>query len=234
MASDRKASRKAYHDSHKEEARQACRAWYEAHREEVLAKKRADREANKEEWNHKEKTRREANKDRYAAKERAYYEANKEKFREANRRFKTKHRPEIRARQNAHRAANKEKFAARQKAYREKHLDRYKDRERLQRLRKAYGLSGHDDLKLVQLHDNQCAICKTPFTIVKRNVDHCHRTGRVRGLLCQSCNVGLGRFNDDAKLLRAALKYLKDHAIVPPASPAAREPNDLLSMTASG
>jgi hypothetical protein len=41
------------------------------------------------------------------------------------------------------------------------------------------------------------------------DVDHCHRTGKIRGLLCNSCNQGLGLFKDDEKIMKQAADYLK-------------------------
>ena len=40
-------------------------------------------------------------------------------------------------------------------------------------------------------------------------VDHCHKTGKIRGLICDSCNVGLGRFKDNIDNLKNAIKYLE-------------------------
>lgn len=51
-----------------------------------------------------------------------------------------------------------------------------------------------------------CEICKRLCRIHR---DHCHRTGKSRGGLCQKCNLGLGLFNDNTALLRAAVKYLE-------------------------
>ncbi|MEV7952940.1 endonuclease VII domain-containing protein [Streptomyces sp. NPDC088141] len=67
--------------------------------------------------------------------------------------------------------------------------------------------------------DGVCAICREPETALANNgastkelaVDHNHRTGRTRSLLCSRCNQGLGKFRDDAKLLRAAADYLESH-----------------------
>ena len=55
--------------------------------------------------------------------------------------------------------------------------------------------------------DGKCAICTKPFP-GRIAIDHDHRTGRVRGLLCTSCNTGIGKLGDDPELLLRAISYL--------------------------
>ncbi len=74
---------------------------------------------------------------------------------------------------------------------------------------KKYGMTLEDYEQLVRDQDNCCAICGNSPDSTVLHVDHCHRTGKVRGLLCGNCNRGLGFFNDSPPLFEAAIRYLK-------------------------
>ena len=78
-----------------------------------------------------------------------------------------------------------------------------------QRLRR-YGLRLEDYQELMRAQEGKCAICKAyPSASRALAIDHCHTTGKVRGLLCGSCNMGLGKFSDDPERLKVAAEYLK-------------------------
>lgn len=79
-------------------------------------------------------------------------------------------------------------------------------------LRKTYGISTDDYDRMFAEQGGVCAICRQPEPDKRRkylSVDHCHREGRVRKLLCSRCNKGLGHFLDDPLLLREAASYLE-------------------------
>jgi hypothetical protein len=75
---------------------------------------------------------------------------------------------------------------------------------------RIYGLTLEQYDELFQAQEGCCAICRHQFTGEDRDthVDHCHSTGRVRGLLCPDCNRGIGLFKDDIALLQRALEYV--------------------------
>lgn len=64
---------------------------------------------------------------------------------------------------------------------------------------------------LMYEQNHACAICYTPFEGIRICVDHDHKTGRLRSLLCNNCNSGLGQFKDDPERLSSAINYLKSH-----------------------
>ena len=70
-----------------------------------------------------------------------------------------------------------------------------------------YGLSPNDYRKMVRQQGGVCAICKKAGRELV--IDHCHATNVVRRLLCRKCNNGLGQFDDDPDVLRAAAAYLE-------------------------
>ena len=57
-----------------------------------------------------------------------------------------------------------------------------------------------------------CVICGCVDLARNNSLDHCHKTGKLRGILCTRCNSGLGMFRDDASLLAKAAAYLSVHA----------------------
>jgi hypothetical protein len=83
-----------------------------------------------------------------------------------------------------------------------------RDQFRAWALRTRYNLTPEEFESMAAALGGRCAICRTaPERLV---VDHDHTTGRVRGLLCDGCNTGLGKFADSPERLRAAIDYLKD------------------------
>ena len=106
---------------------------------------------------------------------------------------------------------NKLKYDETKKDYYQKNLTGFRERM----LKREYNLSINDYEKLLSDQNGNCKICGLPETSMNKYgvknlaVDHCHTTGRVRGLLCSRCNRGLGYFKDDKVLLKKAIKYLE-------------------------
>jgi hypothetical protein len=83
---------------------------------------------------------------------------------------------------------------------------------RAAKLRQTYGLTVEDYDALLASQNGKCAICGSEFADKRvgfLHVDHDHETGEVRGLLCSSCNRGLGFFKDDPNLMRRGIEYLE-------------------------
>lgn len=128
---------------------------------------------------------------------------------------KNKNRPDglnayCQACRSAYRKANREKIRATINACRNtKHGKRIMFAQNISR----YGLTVEDYARLMYAQARRCALCYTAFTERGRtrpNIDHCHKTKRVRGLICYDCNWGLGTFKDDPEALRRAANYLDD------------------------
>ena len=82
------------------------------------------------------------------------------------------------------------------------------------RYKKLYKFTIEGYNRLYKKQKGKCAICKQlslKSKDGKLHIDHCHKSGKVRSLLCSKCNLGLGHFNDDIKLLKNAVNYLEKH-----------------------
>ena len=81
---------------------------------------------------------------------------------------------------------------------------------RLSVLRRKYGIGEETFFRMLDEQDGRCAICReAELPGISTHVDHCHKTGAVRGLLCENCNRALGIMKDNPVRLRAAAAYLE-------------------------
>lgn len=79
-------------------------------------------------------------------------------------------------------------------------------------MRRQYGISMRQFTELLEVQGGGCAICEKPIDKLRRrmNVDHCHETNQVRGILCSGCNTGLGHLGDNIEGLQKAIGYLSN------------------------
>lgn len=140
-------------------------------------------------------------------------EAMRAKGRETFRRAIAKDPQRLRDYRNRQYANDPETHRAYQRAYAQSHPEQFQDKQ----LKRYYGITLLDYMRLFEEQGGVCAICQEPETMTLRgrvkslSVDHDHATGYVRALLCSACNRALGYFRDNERLVQAAADYLTTH-----------------------
>jgi hypothetical protein len=106
-------------------------------------------------------------------------------------------------------AKNSESVATYNRSIRNKYpIDHLKSRLR------RYAMKEDEFVYLIESQENKCAICQISLDITGRIcIDHDYETGKVRSILCNKCNSGLGMFNDIPDLLRKAANYIEMHKV---------------------
>jgi hypothetical protein len=134
---------------------------------------------------------------------REYNLNNRDKINKRKREQYQENRGSYRSDQSEYRRNNKEKVRAWHKTYYNNNKDKYRNSS----LINNFGITLEQYKDMLSLQNGLCAICgKSPEKLV---VDHSHETGKVRGLLCSNCNVGLGLFGDSQEILNSAADYLE-------------------------
>jgi recombination endonuclease VII len=144
-----------------------------------------------------------------------------EKNRAASRKWREANREKSRASSQAWRIANPERAKANNNAWRALHTpeelserdkEAYRRYRRAHHINKKFGLSTEQYDAMLVAQEHHCALCPRPDLPEKRlAVDHDHKTGKVRALLCDKCNRGIGYFDDDSQLLRTAADFIDKH-----------------------
>ena len=143
----------------------------------------------------------------YRDKMRAWRAANPDKVRAASKKYYDNNKAKC--------AARAKDWNARHPSYATKQSRKWRaanpDKIKCHSLRRVgFTLALRD--QMLEQQNGRCAICAVEFSSLKQmhmHADHCHQTGRPRGVLCKNCNTGLGAYKDDPDLLRAAAVYLE-------------------------
>jgi hypothetical protein len=137
------------------------------------------------------------------------YKSNKEEIDKVNKEYYLSHLDEITQYKNRWYMKNRETVLKRvTKNYQDKSISE----KRRSGLKRNYNLTVEDYDNRLKAQDYGCAICKSKTsksrTTKYLSVDHDHKTGRVRGLLCMKCNHALGNLDDNPETIREALRYI--------------------------
>jgi hypothetical protein len=129
-----------------------------------------------------------------------------EKTKAKSRQYRLDHPDEHVAYNKAYWARNREKGAEQSRRWNAAHPDYSRRRH----WAKNYNLTPEQYQQILDSQGGVCAICSqvNTYSRYQLSVDHCHDTGRIRGLLCDKCNRGIGLLGDDTALLAQAIKYL--------------------------
>lgn len=157
------------------------------------------------------------------AQNRAYWAANKERLLKDNKQYRDTHKEECSQRAKAYYLAHKDEVLARNRAYQASHkediskktkaylLTHTEERRQAKRLY-YYGISRASFNSILDEQGGVCGVCKKSHWGGRHgtpHVDHDHKTGRVRGILCQKCNIALGMVDDNPSIARSLANYLE-------------------------
>ena len=133
----------------------------------------------------------------------AEYAKHREYYLEKTKRYRQEHPDKVAAYRKLYYRSRRGWFAEYQKQYRQTHS------RRSERFSNQHTTEEECDALLV-LQEYRCAICRNGFSSVEDcEIDHDHLTGKVRGMLCRNCNVGIGLFKENPASLENAIKYLR-------------------------
>ena len=150
-----------------------------------------------------------------------WYENNKIKVKE----YRKNKREEINKTRRLYEINNKEELKTKRKKYRDANIDKIKKYgkeyriatkeerrkyDKIYQFKKRYGITPEQYYEFLNKQNNSCAICGKHQSELKKAlaVDHNHKTNKIRGLLCDRCNRGLGYFGEDKNIINNANNYL--------------------------
>jgi len=152
---------------------------------------------------------------------RKYYREHIEKAKERSRKYSREHPEKAKERSKKRQREHLNEVREYSRKYYREHIDESRKWHRKYRERypyyfaewscqRSYGITLEEKNRMIENQEGKCLICGNEFKDSKdKHVDHCHKTNRVRGILCSHCNSGIGFFQDNVNILQKAIKYLE-------------------------
>lgn len=168
------------------------------HRDKINEKQRADRLVRRDHHNQLAKSWREKNPDKVRAAAMRWRKKYPERYKSMLEEWRKQNPDRTRLHAHNHYYNNHDKCLERQRKY---------------QTLKRYGLTQDDWISLFVAQQYSCAVCKTEHPGCKQgwHTDHCHTSGKVRGILCQHCNTTLGHSKESTERLSALIEYINKH-----------------------
>lgn len=157
------------------------------------------------------------NHEKRKAQQREYHKVNRKKLSEKTEEWRNNNKDKVKEKSRKWYQEHKEDEARRKKEWYQNNPDLARERH----LKHCYNMTLEQYNKMFEAQKGLCAICQKQETTLGPSgkikslvVDHDHKTGKTRELLCTSCNKGLGMFNDNKDMLELALRYITKHSEV--------------------
>lgn len=132
---------------------------------------------------------------------------------EYKRRWQRENKDKVKVARDRYLKKNKELIAERTRTWRKNNPEKHKELKPHWHRKTTYGITKEQYKNQFEKQQGLCAICNHKHVSGRRTglvVDHNHSTGKFRGLLCHSCNRGIGLLKENIEILRSAIKYLKE------------------------
>jgi len=153
-----------------------------------------------------------AHKDKIKEYKRIWYQKHKKGIKIGHKKYYNNNKERLIAKNKRYYNAHKMQVSAKHKIYRESHKEKIKSLLRINWLRRNYGIDPKDFDNLLLIQNNKCLICGQPLDLQNPKnvcVDHNHLTGKIRGILCNKCNLAIGLLRDNPEYTKRATEYLE-------------------------
>lgn len=149
-------------------------------------------------------------KDQLKSYQKEYYQLNKDQLKAYQKEYRETNKIKMKKYKKEYRKNNKDQIKQYNKEYKKEYYQLNKNKIKQHQLKRKYNISLEHYNQMLIEQNHKCKICNIDEVKLTKKlaVDHDHKTGFIRGLLCHSCNVAIGLLQESAEIIEKAAKYI--------------------------